>query len=112
MKEYIFLFRGGRMREIYPTKEEQETYMGQWREWLKKLTDQKVFVGGKPIANEGKEVSKGGAVADFEPVSNDKLLGGYLIVKAASLDEAVNIAKGSPMLDVEGVVEVRETLKM
>jgi hypothetical protein len=35
-------------------------------------------------------------------------VGGYTVVKADSLDEAVELAKGCPILTVGGNVEVRE----
>jgi hypothetical protein len=39
-------------------------------------------------------------------------IGGYVIVKAASVDEAVEFAKGSPVLQGDGnTVEVRKIAK-
>ncbi|HEY8936239.1 MAG TPA: YciI family protein [Cyclobacteriaceae bacterium] len=37
-----------------------------------------------------------------------ELIGGYSIVKANSLEEATELAKGCPILTVGGNVEVRE----
>jgi hypothetical protein len=41
-----------------------------------------------------------------------EMVGGYLIVKANSLDEAMQIAKGCPNLLYGGKVEVREVMQI
>jgi hypothetical protein len=37
-----------------------------------------------------------------------EIIGGYSIIKAASMDEAEKIAKGCPVFTIGGSVEVRE----
>jgi hypothetical protein len=40
------------------------------------------------------------------------MVGGYLIVTATNLDQAVEISKGCPIFDYGGTTEVREILSM
>jgi hypothetical protein len=40
------------------------------------------------------------------------LVGGYLLVTAASLDAATELARGCPIFEREGSVEVREVREM
>ena len=40
------------------------------------------------------------------------LVGGYLLVTAENLDDAAELARGCPILEVEGSVEVRPIRKM
>ena len=41
-----------------------------------------------------------------------EVLGGFLICKAGTYDEAVAIANGCPVLGVGGIVEIREIASM
>ena len=41
-----------------------------------------------------------------------ELIGGYTIVKAESFDEAAELAKGCPILEVGGNVEIRDIVQM
>ena len=48
-------------------------------------------------------------VTDGPFMEGKEMVGGYLICKADSLEEAVEISKGCPILEYEsGIVEVRE----
>ena len=41
-----------------------------------------------------------------------QLVGGYLLVSASGMDEAVDLGKGCPIFDHEGSVEVRPIMEM
>ena len=56
---------------------------------------------------EGKRLVTDGPFAESK-----EIIGGFFIIKAASIEEAAEIAKGSPDLPLDGAVEVREVLKM
>lgn len=107
MKEYLFLFRGGDMPE---TPEEAQPHMQRWMEWMGDLSKQGKFVGGQPLNKDGKKVTGSKKMVTDGPFMEGKgMIGGYLICKADSLDEAVEISKGCPILEHEsGIVEVRE----
>lgn len=61
---------------------------------------------------EGKTV-KGpkGVVTDGPFAESKELVGGYFIVRAASIEEAAEIAKDCPDLALNGNVEIREVMK-
>ena len=107
MKEYLFLFRGGDMPE---TPESGQGHMQRWMEWMGDLGKQGKFVGAQPLNKEGKKVSGSKKMVTDGPFMEGKeMVGGYLICKANSLEEAVEISKGCPILEYEtGIVEVRE----
>ena len=107
MKEYLFLFRGGNM-ELSP--EEGQVHMQRWMQWMDGLGKEGKFVGAQPLNKTGKQVTGNKKVVIDGPCMEGKeMVGGYLICKATSLDEAVEISKGCPILEFEtGTVEVRE----
>ena len=107
MKEYLFLFRGGNM-ELPP--EEGQAHMQRWMQWMSELSTQGKFVGAQPLDKTGKQV-KGDKklVTDGPFMEGKEMVGGYLICKAGSYDEAVEISKGCPILEFDtGIVEIRE----
>lgn len=73
------------------------------------LSEQGKFVGAQPLKSEGKVVNgKSKVVTDGPFIEGKELVGGYLICRAGSFEEAVEISKGCPILENEGTVEVRE----
>ena len=63
------------------------------------------------IASRIKSLQKSGAkklITDGPFVESKEVVGGYLIVSAASLDEATIMSKGCPILEEGGSVEVRQ----
>ena len=99
MANFVLLYHGGSMPE---TPEEGARVMQAWTAWFSQLGDALVD-GGNP-ASGARTVSPGGAV------SNDSAFpSGYSIIKADSLDAAVGLAKGCPVLQGGASVQVVET---
>jgi hypothetical protein len=80
--------------------------MAAWNKWFQGLGD-KVADPGYPVGMS-KTVSSGG-VADNGGANP---LTGLSVVSAGSIDEAVRMAKGCPILADGGSVEVAEALPM
>ncbi|BDD07814.1 hypothetical protein FUAX_02460 [Fulvitalea axinellae] len=109
MNEYLVIIRGG--EEIAATKsaEEMQEHMGRWQDWLSGMPSEETFVGGEPLMEEGKTLIDGGKTIIDRPLAEGKeLVGGYLIFKAKSLDEATELAKGCPGFEHDCTLEVRQ----
>ena len=110
MAEYLLLFRGGAGVDETQSPEKWQENMQQWMKWMSALNEQKKFVSAQPLKAQGrviKGLSK--TVTDGPFVEGKEMVGGYLICKADSYEEAVEISKGCPVLLLEtGIVEVRE----
>jgi hypothetical protein len=102
MGKYVLVYKGGRMPE---TDEERSEVMAKWGAWFGGLGDSVVDMGN-PFAGSASVSADGsnGAAASG--------LGGYSILTASSLDDAVGKAGGCPILTAGGGVEVYETLEM
>lgn len=111
MKDFLFLFRMNGAPAGSP--DEMQAMTKRWMDWLggiaaqNKLTDR-----GNRLFPEGKVVKAGNIVTDGPYSEIKETLGGYSIVKADSLEEATELAKGCPGLSVGATVEVREILEM
>jgi len=106
--EYLLLFRGaGWEKNLSP--QELQTLMAQWVSWYEGLQRQGKVKGSNPLFPQGKIVSgkKGKVVADGPFAESKEAIGGYFLIEASSLDEAIEIARGWPILDVGAEVEVR-----
>jgi hypothetical protein len=111
MEKYMLLFRGGDVSHLSP--QQQEAQMGKWLQWVEKLTKQNRYVSGEPLLPEGKTVAGAKKTVTDGPFAESKeLIGGFFIINAKDLDEAVTIAKDSPDFDLGGSVEVREVMKV
>ena len=91
------------------TKEQMEAMTKRWMDWISGIATQgKLSDRGNRLAPTGKVV-KGNNVVTNGPFTEIKeSIGGYSMVKADTYDEAVELAKGCPILTVGGNVEVRE----
>ncbi|MEO8147661.1 MAG: YciI family protein [Bacteroidia bacterium] len=110
MKEYLLLFRGGGGGEMNQSPEQSQDHMQRWMEWMGDLGKQGKFIGAQPLNNSGKLITGNKKVVSDGPFMEGKeIVGGYLICKADTYDEAVEISKGCPILEFDdGTVEVRE----
>ena len=109
MKEFLFLFRGGQARSNSQSPDAMQQNLQKWMDWMKQLTLEGKLNGGQPLDSEGKVVSGTGKKITDGPFAEGKeIIGGYLLVKAADLNEAVALSKGCPIFEDDGSVEVRE----
>ena len=109
--EYMLLFRGGANPEDM-SPDQMKVTMNNWMSWMKGLKKSKQLTLGHPLQDGGKVLSgpKGGNVAPFQETPDS--IGGYLLIKAKSLAEATKIAKGCPIFNNGGNVELRAIQQM
>ena len=111
MNEFVFLYRGGER----PTSPEQgQQVMQKWMAWFKELADKGHVVDrGQPLERTGKVVRGGGKSVIDGPFAEAKdVVGGYTLIKANDLAQAVELAKGCPILQRGGEVDVRPVMKL
>ena len=67
---------------------------------------------GEPLDRTGKVLTGKQKVITDGPYEAKDLVGGYLVVAAENLDHATELAKGCPIFETNGIVEVRPVMKM
>ncbi len=113
MKEFLYIIRGGQEKYQTNSPEEMQKHMQKWQAWMGGLAQEGKLVGGQPLMSEGKTLTEGGAKVMDRPLAEGKeLIGGYLLIKADSLDHAAKIAKDCPSFEYDCSVEVREISPM
>ena len=93
--------------------EQMQIWMKQTMDWIGGIAAQNKYVGGNGLLFDDSRVVHHNKVVTNGPFGEIKeTLGGYMMVKAESLEEAVEFAKGSPVLQGEGnTMEVRRIAK-
>ena len=113
MKEYMLVFRGGMTPESMESPELMQKSMMQWKAWIEKIAAQGKYIAGQPLQPHGKVLSgKQNKVTDGPFAESKELLGGYFLIKADNIEEAVEISKDYPGFEHDGSVEVREIMQM
>jgi hypothetical protein len=112
MEEFILIFRHQDGNKV-ASPEQIKIWMKQTMDWIGGIAAQNKFSGGNGLPFEDSKVVRPNNVVTDGPFGEIKeTIGGYIIVKADSVDEAVEFAKGSPVLQGEGnSVEVRKIAK-
>jgi len=89
--------------------EQIQSWMKQTMDWIGGIAAQNKFVMGNGLPFDDAKVVHHDKVVTNGPFGEIKeTIGGYIVVKANSVDEAVEFAKGCPVLQGEGnSVEVR-----
>lgn len=112
MDEYILIFRHEDGNKV-ASPEQIQVWMKQTMDWIGGIAAQNKFSGGNGLPFDGAKVVHHNNVVTNGPFGEIKeTIGGYVIVKADSVDEAVEFAKGCPVLQGDGnTVEVRKIVK-
>jgi hypothetical protein len=104
MANYVFAYSGG--KGVAADEAERDAQMAKWGEWFGELGA--AVVDGGAASGSAKTVGPGGSVSD----GGSRGVTGYSIVSAESLDSAVELAKGCPVLEIGGAVDVYEAITM
>jgi hypothetical protein len=115
MNEFLLIYRreANADANVQWSPERIQQLMQPWQDWLGGLAAQnKLTDRGNRLAGEGSVVKPSSIVTNGPYVELKEAVGGYSIVKAKDLKEASDIAKGCPILQVGGSVEVRPILGM
>lgn len=112
MEEFVLIFRHEDGKNV-ASPEQIQQWMKQTMDWIGGIAAQNKFVSGTGLPFEDAKVVHHNHVITNGPFGEIKeTLGGFVIVKADSVEEAVEFAKGCPVLQGEGnSVEVRRVAK-
>jgi hypothetical protein len=109
MKDFLFVFRNDFQAVPTSSPEEMQALTQKWMDWVGGIAAQnKLADRGNRLFAAGKVVKGDNVITDGPYTEIKELIGGYTLVKAESLEEAAELAKGCPVLAFGGNVEVRE----
>jgi hypothetical protein len=111
MEKFMLIFHGANANDLSPA--EMESQMGKWMAWVDKLNASGQYVSGEPLLPGGKLLTVKNKKGSDGPYTEGKeVVGGYFIINAGTMDEAVQISQDYPDFDYGGSVQVRQVMKM
>lgn len=110
MKEFMMIFRHVPNPDHKISPEEIQASINQWQDWIGGIAAQGKFVSTNSLGFEGKLLQADGLTTDGPYAEVKEVVGGYTIVKAENLEQAMELAKGCPILAIGGTVEVRDVM--
>lgn len=110
MNEYMLLFHHeGFPKDFIPSPEMIQESIAQWQQWIGEIAAKGKFLSTGRLHDGGKVVRQSG-VTDGPFVEVKEIVGGFLFLKADSIEEAQELSMGCPVLTTGGAVEVREMI--
>ena len=108
MKEFVLIFRNSNTGSK-PSPEQMQEVMTAWMNWMGRIAAQNKMVnsGNRLSVSLAKTVKPNNLIVDGPYTEVKEFINGYIVVKTSDIDEAVDLAKGCPILSVGGNVEVR-----
>jgi hypothetical protein len=108
MQDFLYLFRGGDPVKAGLSPEMMQRHMQRFRDWMGSLRERGYLKGADPLAPTGKLVEgRHGPVTDGPFAEAKDVVGGYALICAESIDQAVDLALDCPICDLGGSIEVR-----
>ncbi len=104
MAKYLFVYHGGTHPE---TEEELASVLDAWGQWLGSM-GAAVVDGGNPVGMSS-TVNPDGSVVDNGGANPTT---GYGLFEASDLNDAITKARGCPILEAGGSVELAEVMDM
>lgn len=111
MKEFALLFRLDNLENFKPSPEQMQERMN----WLAGIAAQNKLVDKGntllPLTENAKTVRANGTVTDGPYTEIKEFISGYIVIRSATIEDAIQIAKENPIFKVGGNIEIREVLK-
>lgn len=109
MNEFLLIFRRDfSSKEAQPSPEELQTSLKQWQDWFGSIAAQDKLA--RPLQrwdSAGKVVKPNKTVINGPYAEIKESIGGMIIIRVNDYEEAAEIAKGCPILQLGGNVEIR-----
>lgn len=115
MTQFVLLYRNtpDARRDAMASPDKAQQVMKKWRAWFDEMNRNGHLKNiGQPLEEAGKVVrGKSRMITDGPFTETKDVVGGYSLIEAGDLDEAVRIASGCPVVEHGGSVEVRPVMQ-
>ena len=105
----MLIFQGGIDQDASP--QDLQANMGKWMEWVDQLQKEGKYASGEALLPGGKLVSGKTAVTDGPYTEGKEIVGGYFVINANNMDEAIAECQHYPDYQYGGKVQVRSCMK-
>jgi hypothetical protein len=107
-RKFMLIFRGGAVSRDDMSPSELQAHVAKWYTWSDELARRGRRNRGTPLDNPGATVRGQDRVVTDGPYAESKdLVTGSMVIEAASLEDAIEVARTCPTYEFDGSVEVR-----
>jgi len=111
MKDFLYLFIGGHEANATRSPEEMQQNMERWMTWIGGMQKAGVYKGGDPLEAEARTIAGADRVVTDGPFAEAKeVVGGYILLTVKDMDAAIEHARGCPIYEDGGRVEIRPVM--
>jgi hypothetical protein len=114
MSKFMYLFRSNPTAYRTMSPEQMQENMKNWMSW-KDMLEKNGHIQqlGDRLDGTGKVVKgKSRAITDGPYIEVKDSIQGYIFIDAKDMDQALELARGCPILEIEGTVEIRPFVAM
>lgn len=111
-KQYILIIRSKTNAGTTTSAEAIKTNIEHWTTWMTDLGKNGKIAGGYRPANEGVTLAADKTTKSTAYTSNNEIVSSFLVINAADMDEAKQIAAKCPVFELQGNVEIRSLQNM
>ena len=101
MPQYVLAYIGGNHPQ---TPEEGAKHRARWMAWVEGL--------GDAVVNPGTPLSGTRSVTTAGVEDSASTMSGFSIVEADNMDDALDMARSCPFLEIDGTIDVSEAMQM
>lgn len=107
-KTFMYLLRGG-ISDDKMSPEIMQQLLEKYMRYIQGLRDKGHFIAGDPLEETGTVLSgeRGRNVTDGPFTESKEAIGGYFLIRARDLAEAVELSRDCPIFENGGEIEVR-----
>jgi hypothetical protein len=113
MNEFALIFRNDFHPEAGYSPDKLQEIMQQWQTWMGSMAAKgQLANSGHRLGGDGKTVKPSNVITNGPYAEIKEIITGIIVVKAGDINAATEIAKGCPILNAGGNVEVRDIIQM
>lgn len=107
MKEFVLIFRLEELPETNFSPEEMQARFTVWEKWVNGIIANNTLVStGSRLNKESRVIRDKKLITKGPYVELGEIIGGFIVIRANSIDEATEIASEAPIVG-RGTIEVR-----
>lgn len=96
MQEFLLLIHGTGYNDESP--ESLKKHLSKYENWVNELVKENKYISGSRLENNGKVVlNRDTVISDGPYLESKELVGGYILIRAADLEEATQLAITCPL---------------
>jgi hypothetical protein len=112
MSKFMLMLFDNPAQDINLSPQQMQQVVAEYKQWAEQLARQGKLVGGDKLAEHGGKTLRGSAgkliITDGPFAEAKEVLGGYFVINANSLDEAVELSKTCPHIKYGSSIQIRK----